>query len=183
MKLFLPLLLLCSLSSAYGQTITFSDLWLKHYLVTKLCVDTNDDGIYDATADSNQDQKIQVSEAESILSLRIGKFPDTSHITSVQDLRHFKHLQSLTLHQLLTVREVSHLGLDSLKRFFMNDCLGTKVIDVSDLPRLEEVFITGIVDLDYLNLKNGSSPTGLFSLFYCIDIRYACVDSSFEGIR
>jgi len=173
----LLLLVLLFGSPAYSQNIVFSDLALKSFLLNELCIDTNNDGTPDSDADLNNDNEIQVSEAIGADNLTIGKFPDTYFIRSVTDVQSFANLKSLTLLFNDSIEKVAGLGLDSLSFLWIAASNSLKHIDISDLNGINNLRIEGIDSLDYLNLQNGSIPSGIFSLFYSENIKYACVDS------
>ena len=162
-----------------AQNITFEDVGLKNYLVNELCVDTAYTfwGTGHVNVDLNNDNEIQVEEAEQVTQLMVEDFGDQYQIFTVQDLSHFKNLRWLKLVHVDSVFEIFNLGLDSLKHLWIGANYSLKVIDVSDLQALTEALrIEDIDTLDYLNLQNGSVPD-LFSLFYSEHIHYACVDS------
>lgn len=129
--------------------------------------------------DTNNDQEIQVSEAEAIDNLRIGKYPDTFLISDIGELRQFKHLRRLEIFHNSNLRRVDDLGvgLDSLKYLHFDFCVNLKHIDLSNLPPMEVLRIEDMQDIEYLNVQNGSTPSQTFSLFYSEYIVYACVDS------
>lgn len=79
--------------TGFSQNIYFADSNLKNALVNKICVDTDNDGTPDSTADFNQDGEISISEAVSITNLKL----DNSNISSVAGLEYFSNLESLIL--------------------------------------------------------------------------------------
>lgn len=79
--------------TGFSQNIYFADSNLKNALVNKICVDTDNDGTPDSTADFNQDGEISISEAVSITNLGL----DNSNISSVAGLEYFSNLESLIL--------------------------------------------------------------------------------------
>lgn len=177
LRLFFCSLFLAS-SGAFAQNIAFTDLKLKAFLVNKICVDTDNDSIPDAVADANADGEIQISEALAVIDLEIEDFsPPRYWIKSMADLSHFQNVQRLTLIHNDSLVELANLGLDSLNFLWIGTLLEIKRIDLSDLPGVTSLRIEDIGGLEYLNLKNGSHATQLFSLFYTQDIKYACVDS------
>lgn len=175
-----PLLLLSLLGvacSVQGQNLHFPDSKLKQYLLTIDCVDTDQDGTYDSPADLDGDGKVQVSEAMSIRDMRIGHFPDTFFIKSLQGLEQFRLLQRFSLLHMDSLPELMGLAMDSLNFLWIGSSRLLKYIDISDLPAIKDLRIEDLDSLDYLNLKNGSVPSGIFSLFYTENIQFACVDS------
>lgn len=166
-------------STGISQNITFNDIGLKNYLIQELCVDTANTfwGNGHVDVDLNNDNEIQIEEAEQVTQLMVEDFGDHYNILSVQDISHFKNLRWLKLVHVDSVYEISHLGLDSLKHLWIGANYNLKIIDISDLQALTEALrIEDIDTLDYLNIQNGSIPE-LFSLFYSEHIHYACVDS------
>lgn len=174
-----PFLSLFFLSQCYfgaAQILNFTDLELKSYLVNENSIDTNQNGSADISVDLNMDGEIQLSELQSFDSLEIGYFSNSYTIKSLQDLSgfHFKYLKVLYNDSLTNF---SNLQLDSLTYLWIGECYHLKHIDISDLAAIQNLRIEGINRIDYLNLQNGSVPSGTFSLFYSEDIQYACVDS------
>lgn len=142
----------------FGQNIQFTDPDLLFYLTTKLCVDTNGDGVFNSDADFNNDGQIQLSEAQQVTSF---SFTTVAHdIQSIGGFEHFTNLQHLTV----TTISVNHLDfsawptLQSLKlssnigNFVFNNPLLTHfelqnvafsnpLFDLTNLPNLEYVRI------------------------------------------
>lgn len=86
--------LLCSVFG-FSQNITFSDPDLLTYLTTKKCVDTNGDGIFNSTADFNNDNQIQLSEALQVTHF---SFSTLAHnIQSISGFENFSNLQHLNV--------------------------------------------------------------------------------------
>lgn len=166
-------------SVGFCQTISFEDIGLKNYLIQELCVDTANTfwGTGHIDVDLNNDNEIQEEEAELVTQLLVKDFGDNYGILSVQDLNHFRNLKWLKLVHVDSVYEITTLGLDSLKHFWIGSNYSLKIIDISDLHALTEALrIEDIDTLDYLNIQNGSIPE-LFSMFYSEHIHYACVDN------
>lgn len=176
------LLLLVLLSLAYfhmvAQAIQFTDLNLKSYLVNEMCVDLNNDGIYDSNVDINNDNEVQYSEAEAVADLKIDDLYNEYYIKSIQEISFFTNLQRLTLFSNDSLEYISGLGLESLVHFWLDGSVYTLThIDLSDLVNLVVLKIEGPMALDYLNIQNDSYPSEYFSLFYTENIQFACVDS------
>ncbi len=178
MKTLLQCVLLVCFVSMSAQNIVFVDANLKAFLLNENCVDTNADNIPDSNADVNNDGEIQLSEAASFTNLYLGKYPDTYHVTSVEDLRHFTNLQKLQILYFNSLESFELLGLTNLTNFSIGSCIVMKRIDISDLPNLVDQTIEDIAGLEYLNMQNNSFPSGTFSLFYTENIAYACIDDS-----
>ncbi|MCB0704497.1 MAG: T9SS type A sorting domain-containing protein [Saprospiraceae bacterium] len=169
-----------------AQEISFTDLSLKSFLISEFCVDTNADGIYDATADFNADNQIQVEEAEAIIDLQLDIFPDTYFIHSVADLSHFSNLESLTILHQNSLTSLSELGLEKLESIWLGSNNELKYIDLSDLPNITNLRIEDTEGITYLNIQNGSFPSENFSLFYSDNIQFACIDSiaaEYEAVK
>ncbi|WP_298507665.1 T9SS type A sorting domain-containing protein [uncultured Kordia sp.] len=161
--------------AAFAQNIHFADANLKSYLISENCVDSNNDGIADNDVDTNDDNEIQLSEALAVTSLMLGSFPDTYHITSVDDLHHFENIEKLRILWLASLEQVELLGLTNITDLQIGSCASLKRIDISDLPNIVNQRIEDL-SLDYLNMQNNSFPSGFFSLFYTENISYACID-------
>ena len=163
----------------WGQTISFSDLELKRFLISEISVDTTQDGIsfsHDLKVDVNGDGEIQISEALSVTHLALEDFFGEYAIESLQDLNAFRNLQYLKM-LYLRVERVANLELDSLTTLWIADGTNMRVIDVSNLPGLTKVLrIEGLTALDTLNIQNGTVAEQ-FSLFYTQNTKFACVDS------
>jgi hypothetical protein len=98
------LLLLCSVFG-FSQNITFNDSDLLTYLTTKLCVDTDGDGVFDSTADFNNDNQIQLSEAIQVTHF---KFNTLAH--NIQSLGGFEYFSNLIFLEVTTI-DVNYLDL------------------------------------------------------------------------
>ena len=168
-KIVIPVFLSLVNFYSYSQTLQFNDTELKNYLLNENCVDLDSNGIGNITADLNNDNEIQVSEASSITSLDITT--NSYNITSISDLSQFQNLEKLVI-----VANISSVTLNSqsLQDIRINDC-GVHYIDVSNVPNLKEIRFESLW-LKYLNLKNGSAASYL-SLFYSNVDSLICVDS------
>ena len=164
-------------SNIFAQNLTFSDQRLKTFLINEKCVDLDGDDYPDQDIDTNDDGEIQLSEVENIKNLKIGSYPDTFFIKSLADLDHFSALQELTVIYHDSLAQISNLGFDSLTFLWIANAPNLSHIDISNLNQLTDLRIEGLTNLDYLNLKNGNFPSGIFSLFYTENIKKACVDS------
>lgn len=164
----------------FSQSINFTDLELKRYLIQELCVDSSNTGAFfsnDLDVDLNNDNEIQLSEAEQVLRLEIYDLQDEYGIKSLLDLNAFKNLRYLKILHNDSIVSLSNFALDSLKTLWIGNCINLRVVDISNLTGLSDDFRVEDLDtLDYLNIQNGSIPQ-YFSLFYTDNLRYACVDS------
>lgn len=145
----------------FSQNITFNDPNLLAYLTTRACIDTNGDGVYDSTADLNNDGQIQLSEAQQALGIRF-----ISSIENIQDLgglEHFSNLKTIEINnpqiyidhmdfsiwQSLEKIEISTPYIDSytfdnpaVTHFeLQNVSPDTDPFDLTNLPNLEYVKI------------------------------------------
>ena len=164
----------------FAQIINFTDVDLKSFLINEPCVDTIGyaNGVGHIDVDLNNDNEIQVSEALSVLNLNIGHyFNHDTTIYSIKDLDFFKNLQSLDINEIDHLTEISNMDLDSLKSLHIKGCRSLELVDISNLVGLtDELRIESTLGIDYLNIQNGSVTT-LFSMFYSMDVGYACIDS------
>ncbi len=177
-KIFLPAVLFLIASNTFAQNVPFSDINLKNYLLQKNCIDTDGDGMYDATADLNNDNEIQISEAESILELKIDDLYREYYIKSIQDIAYFKNLKILKIFANDSLEYIANLDLDSLTLFWLDGSgYSLTSLDISDLQQITNLRIEGPMNLSYLNIQNGSYASSYFSLFYTEQIQSACVDS------
>src|SRR5690606_17137020 len=140
----------------FSQNITFDDPDLLTYLTTRLCVDTDNDGVFDSTADLNNDNQIQLSEANQVTHF---KFNTLAH--NIQSLGGFENFSNLIFLEVTTI-DVTHLdfsiwqslqtlklssGIDSfifnnpaLTHFeLQNVGLNNPLFDLTNLPSLEYV--------------------------------------------
>ncbi len=162
---------------AFGQNIDFEDTLLKNYILTKNCVDTNNDGVFNATADFNNDGEIQFTEALAIERLSFRDNGSTIYINSITDLNHFTNLKQLVLVSIPGITNFETNSFSDLEYLWIGACHNLKHIDISNAPNITYLRIEDIADIEYLNLQNGSFPTEYFSLFYSEGILEACVDN------
>ncbi|GAK91796.1 hypothetical protein JCM19297_3743 [Nonlabens ulvanivorans] len=105
MKGLILVVLLLFTSFSFSQNIQFSDPDLLIYLTTRLCVDTNADGISDSNADFNNDGQIQLNEAQQVLRF---SFNTLAH--GIQDLGGFENFVNLEELEVTTI-QVNSLDL------------------------------------------------------------------------
>ena len=161
-------------TNAFSQNVIFSDLELKGFLINENCIDTDNDTYPDTDADLNNDNEIQLSEANSILNLHIAELNNDYTIQSLQDLSAFTNLEFLKVLYNNGITNISNLGLTNLKTFWVGSQTNIDLIDISDLTQVIDLRIEDCY-VNSLNIKNGSVAT-YFSLFYTENIQYACVD-------
>ncbi|MDC8004005.1 hypothetical protein POV27_08070 [Aureisphaera galaxeae] len=121
-----------------AQIVDIPDYNFKNDLVNTLCVDIDRDGIADDDVDTNNDGKIQLSEAKAVLWLDISKSsttPDRQKVRSLEGIEAFSNLTSLWVsHNLLEELDVANQS--NLKTLL---CFNNKlsVLDVTQSPNLE----------------------------------------------
>lgn len=181
------LLILCfSITLTNAQIVNFNDPDLLTYLTSKLCVDTNDDGVFDSDADFNNDGQIQLSEAQQVLSF---KFNTLAH--NIEDITGFENFSNLQYLEVTTI-DINSLDLSvwqslqsvrlssNIDSFFFNNPLLTHfelqnvgfnnpLFDLTNLPNLEYVRVQSTHLTDNLifgthnNLEELRIFTGTFS--------------------
>lgn len=159
-----------------GQNLTFTNQNLKNHLINDNCVDLDENEWGDFHIDLNNDNEIQITEANNIENLVIAT---NLTISNLNDLQQFTNLKRLVIHGDCGLTEISNLNLDSLQHIRISDHNSITDIDLSDLPNLNSIIIEGLNGLNHLNLQNGSLATEAFSLFYTY-FNSACVDSIAE---
>lgn len=145
----------------FSQNITFNDPDLLTYLTTKLCVDTNGDGIYDSTADFNNDNQIQLSEAQQVTRF---KFSTLAHF--IEDLGGFENFSNLEVLEVTTIRVTE--------------------MDFSIWPALKTLKLSSIIEsftfdnplLTHFYLQNVGFNNPLFDLTNLPNLEYVKVQSS-----
>ena len=153
-------LLLCSVFG-FSQNITFSDPDLLTYLTTRPCVDTDGNGTFDATADFNNDNQIQLSEANQITHF---KFSTLAH--NIQSLDGFENFSNLIALEVTTI-DVNNL-------------------DFSIWPSLQTLKLSSDIDsftfnnsaLTHFELQNVGFNNPLFDLTNLPNLEYVRVQSS-----
>lgn len=95
-----PILFIAALFSLQinAQIVTIPDANFKYTLLNTICVDTDGDGTADTDADFNDDGEIQISEAESIVWLDVGKAyntPNSEKISSIEGIQSFTNIEFL----------------------------------------------------------------------------------------
>ena len=145
----------------FGQNIQFSDPNLHTYLTTKLCVDTNGNGVYNSTADFNNDGQIQLSEAQLILRLA---FRNTaSNIQNLGGIENFINLEHL---------EVTAINVG--------------LLDLSIIPSLESVKLSSTSTHSYIfnnpllthfELQNTAFSNPVFNLTNLPSLEYVRIQS------
>lgn len=173
MKNIILLVFIIMTKFSYGQNLIFTNQNLKTFLLNENCVDTNGDEFGDSTLDLNNDNEIQITEANNVENLVISI---NYIISSIYDLHQFTNLKRLTVYGGIGLIEISNLNLDSLLHIRISDHNSITSINLFDLPNLNSIIIEGLTGLNSLNIQNGSYADEYFSLFYTY-FNSACVDS------
>ena len=154
MKLYYTLFFsLFSLFLSYSQNVSFADDTFRYVLVNNDCVDTDNDGIYDSDADTNDDEIIQVSEAEAVLHLSL----TGGNIDSLIGIEAFSNLQTLRLIGHNDITELDLTPLSNLTSLYARDN-GFDTVNLAGLINLESLIISyGVGQLTNLDLSNLNS--------------------------
>lgn len=154
------LLLLCS-AFGFSQNITFDDPDLLTYLTTKLCVDTDSDGVFDSTADFNNDNQIQLSEANQVTHF---KFNTVAH--NIQSLGGFENFSNLIFLEVTTI-DVNYLDFSiwqSLQTLKLSSIIDSFTFNNPSLSHFElqnvgfnnPLFdLTNLPSLEYVRVQSG----------------------------
>lgn len=150
-KITLLVLLITSFGNA--QIVNIPDFDFKDTLINSICVDSDLDGVYDSDADLNDDGEIQLSEAQSVISLNVG----SQSIQSISGIESFTNLETLDCSN----NFFNSIDLDALVDLRRLNVLGNLLtsLDVSTNTNLEDLdcSFNQITSLDVnfnLNLKN-----------------------------
>ena len=142
-------LLLLSLA-LQSQTINIPDVKFKNALLYTLSVDTTGDGVFNSTIDTNNDNEIQISEAEAALGLDVGIF----NISSLEGIQYFKNIEILYCdYNKLTSIDISK---NTKLKFFECTLNQLTNLDISKNLSLEELYCpsNNITSLDVSQLLN-----------------------------
>lgn len=127
--------------------IYIADLTFKNALLNSLCVDTNNDNLPDADADTNNDGEIQVTEALAIKALYL----DNRGLTTIEGINQFLNLEELYV----SSNQLS--GVDVSGMFYLNilKCNHNMLADlqVSDHLISLECDYNNLVFLDLTNAE------------------------------
>ena len=143
-KIFFTVILFALTHQFQAQVINIPDTNFKNALINTMCVDTNGDGFFNADADINNDNEIQVDEAEAILRLNVS----SQNITELEGIENFTNLELLNC----SVNQLTNLGFSQnliLKDLYCDDNqLAT--LDVSKNSRLEYLncLVNNLTSLD-----------------------------------
>ncbi|MEP0266290.1 T9SS type A sorting domain-containing protein [Dokdonia sp.] len=90
-----------------NYVIPFQDINFKSALINTNCVDIDNDGTFDADADTNDDGEISLGEAGAITHLNV----ESQNIASLYEIIYFTSLESLTCSDnQLTALNISHIS-------------------------------------------------------------------------
>lgn len=135
-----------------AQTINIPDINFKNALLFTLCVDTTGDGVFNATIDTNNDTKIQVSEAEAARGLDVGVF----NISSLEGIAYFKNIELLYC----DYNKLTSLDITQNTKLKYLECTVNQLtsLDISKNTNLEELYFpsNGLTNIDvsqHPNLK------------------------------
>ncbi|GGG47434.1 hypothetical protein GCM10010976_18570 [Bizionia arctica] len=135
-----------------SQIVNIPDINFKNALVNDNVVDTDDNGTWDSDADLNNDGEIQVSEAESVISLNV----DYKNITSLEGIANFTNLTLLycTDNPLVELNVTSLINLETLRCWDIDQVVS---IDLSSNINLKSLECDVNDSLEYLNIQNGNN--------------------------
>lgn len=137
-----------------AQIINFPDSNFKLALITTNCVDSDGDGIGDIDADTNEDNEIDMQEAQSIFSLIVR----AREINSLDGIENFTNLEKINCSQnLITSLDFSeNLALTELNCFFneiseinVSENNNLQIINC-DFNKLTQIDVTNNVNLERL---------------------------------
>lgn len=167
------LFLLFSSLAASAQIVNIPDYQFKTALRNGLCVDTNNDGTPDTSADLNNDDEIQVSEAEAVQNLYILAQYNVSDMTGIEA---FVNLRVLYCEYLsLTSLDVSMMPNLRWLRATSNDLTTLNLGTISAIEKLE-VSGNALTSLDISHLSNlkvlscAGNPVGTLDLSVCTQL-------------
>lgn len=175
-NIYLSLTLLVFNQQIQAQIINIPDVNFKNALINTMCVDTNGDNVFNDDADMNNDNEIQISEAEAVLRLNVS----SQNIASLEGIEQFTNLELLRC----SVNQLTNLDISQnlvLKDLFCDENQLT-TLDVSKNQSLETLncLVNNLTSLDVsqnhnllflycgfnqltaLNVSNNSSLIGLF---------------------
>lgn len=186
-KALFTFLITCSSIFTHAQNITIPDANLKNLLVNTNCVDTNSDYVGDIGIDLNDDDEIQLSEAENVLSLII----NGQEIQSLEGIQQFPNLEylicrntqittldvsgmnTLTLLSCTNNNQLTEMNLNGLTNLETLECDNNNLLTVDASQTSAEFFSFGNnPNLTHINIRNG-----VFShctIFADEEIDYTC---------
>jgi len=146
------LILLFSTSIGFSQIVSIPDVNFKNALVNDNVVDTDNNGTYDSDADLNNDGEIQVSEAESVISLNVNH----KNITSLEGIASFSNLTKLycTDNPFIELNLSSLINLETLRCWDIDQVVS---IDLSSNINLISLECDVNDSLEFLNIQNGNN--------------------------
>ncbi len=166
-----------------GQTVNIPDLNLKNALITSICADFNNDNILDGDVDTNNDNEIQLSEAQAVKSIVFAPTIELefiiSNITGIESFTNIKKLNFgwCTFEDITSADFTSLTQLDYLE-FNHTDSNVLQTINVSNLVFLKELRIINIRPIDY-DIPN---PKVIINLEGSINLENLSIYNSFVSI-
>jgi len=148
-------------SFGYTQNIQFNDPDLLYYLTNRSCVDTDNDGVFDSTADFNNDGEIQVTEAEQVLYF---KFNTLAH--NIEDIGGFENFTNLLYLEVTTI-DINYLDLS------VWSSLESVKLSSTDI----ETYVFNNPNLTDFQLQNTAFNDPLFDLTNLPNLEYVRVQS------
>ncbi|QHI38800.1 hypothetical protein IMCC3317_42000 [Kordia antarctica] len=135
-----------------AQIVNIPDANFKNALVNDIVVDIDNNGVYDSDADLNNDGEIQVSEAESVISLNIS----FKNITSLEGIASFSNLIKLycTDNPFIEFDVSSLINLETLRCWDIDQVVS---IDLSSNINLTSLECDVNDSLEFLNIQNGNN--------------------------
>jgi len=135
---------------SYGQIVNIPDPNFKDALINTSCVDINGDGIGDIDADTNNDNEIQISEAENVIGLIIRELS----ITSLEGIEMFINLEVLDC----GLNEITNLDVTQNSSLIELDCdsmlLNSLNLSQNELLEHLDCGANPILNLDLTNNTN-----------------------------
>jgi len=133
-----------------SQTIKIPDVNLKNALLYTMSVDTTGDGVFNSTIDFNNDNEIQVNEAEAALGLDVGVF----NVSSLEGISYFKNIEILYC----DYNKLTSIDISKNTKLKYLDCTFNQLtkLDVSKNTSLEELYCptNNLTNLDVSGLQN-----------------------------
>nr|WP_321223192.1 T9SS type A sorting domain-containing protein [uncultured Psychroserpens sp.] len=175
MKYFYTLLFLVfSFQLSQSQTITFTDLEFKNYLVNEICADLDNDSYLDSDVDSNNDGEIQVSEAQAVFLLEINQNCNATILDGLSEfsnLNEFRCINSNVINLNLDfITQIGDIEISENNNLLSIDLsqfvVGTGNVYCNSNPQLETIDINNLESVGRsLNFsQNGTSSNLLTDL-------------------
>jgi len=182
-----------------AQIIDIPDPVFKNVLVTALCADLNNDGVYESDVDTNDNNEIDLSEALAVIRLNVS----SKLLTSLAGINNFTNLIYLDFH----FNQVSDIDLAGMNAIITINCTGNLLtaINFDNVPNLisfhgssnlftsldfshTKAIQTDVGEnpnLTYINLRNGYDSSAhwgfglagsIYTLFHLPMLEAICLD-------